>query len=214
MEWLSSAESRCLFAQADTSDTVLISALSLVSSLLIQTMQSRRAALPLYYACGLHTDRYHDTFPDAKGMLQNLIVQLLLAPQQQSFSLDFVDHVLFERLQNTNIDALFAVFKNLLFQLPHRAIVVLVVDGVSFYETEDRVSGMCDAMSKLIEVVWMAKCVVKLLATSSGMSSYVKKGFHEEEIVWIPDGEPGYGLQYGIGEIRVRIGTVSAGELV
>ncbi|KAI4108593.1 MAG: hypothetical protein LQ339_002109 [Xanthoria mediterranea] len=185
--WLASAEPCCLFAQADTADDGLISALSLVSDLVSQTMQSHSAVLSLHYACGLHTDRYRDAYPDATGMLQYLIVQLLSAPQYRMFSLEFVDEAMFEGLRNADMDALCAVFEDLLYQLPQRAIAVLVVDGVSFYETEDKVKGMCDAMSMLIHLVGETNCLVKLLFTNSGMSNYVRKGFHEEEVVWIAD---------------------------
>lgn len=186
--WLASAEPCCLFAQADTADDALISALSLVSGLVSQTMQSHSAVLSLHYACGLHMDRYRDAYPNAQGMLQHLIVQLLSAPQYRMLSLEFVDdEAMFEGLLNADMDALCAVFEGLLYQLPQRAMVVLVVDGVSFYETKDKVKGMCDAMSMLIHLVGETNCLVKLLVTNSGMSNYVRTGFHEEEVVWIAD---------------------------
>ena len=185
--WLASTEPCRLFAQADTADDGLISALSLVSGLVSQTMQSHSAVLSLHYACGLHTDRYRDAYPNAQGMLQHLVVQLLSAPQHRMFSMEFVDEAMFEGLRNADMDALCAVFEGLLYQLPQRVIVVLVVDGVSFYETKDKVKGMCDAMSMLIHLVGETNCLVKLLVTNSGMSNYVRKGFHEEEVVWIPD---------------------------
>ncbi|KAI4220122.1 MAG: hypothetical protein L6R36_007843 [Xanthoria steineri] len=185
--WLASAEPCCLFAQADTADDGLISALSLVSGLVSETMRSHSEVLSLHYACGLHTDRYRDAHPDAQGVLQHLIVQLLSTPQYRMFSLAFVDEAMFEGLRNAGMDALCAVFEGLLYQLPHRAIVVLVVDGVSFYGTEDKVKGMCDAMSMLIHLVGETNCLVKLLVTNSGMSDYVRTGFHEEEVVWIAD---------------------------
>ncbi|KAL8650777.1 MAG: hypothetical protein Q9226_005001 [Calogaya cf. arnoldii] len=144
-EWFTSAKCYCLFAQGDISDNSPVSALSLVSGLLIQTSHSWTTALPLLYTCGLHTDQRRDAHPNAKGMLQSLIVQLLLAPQYQNSSLDFVDHALFGNLQNTDLPALCAVFEGLLHQLPQKAIVVLVVDGVSFYETEDRPLYSSDA---------------------------------------------------------------------
>ncbi|CAO1603863.1 hypothetical protein XANCAGTX0491_007439 [Xanthoria calcicola] len=185
--WLASTEPCCLFAQADTADDGLISALSLVSGLVSQTMRSHSAVLSLHYACGLHTDRYRDASPDAQGILQHLIVQLLSAPQYRMFSLEFVHEAMFEGLRNADMDALCAVFEGSLYQLPQGAIVVLVVDGFSFYETADKVKGMCDAMSMLIHLVGETNCFVKLLVTNSGMSNYVRTGFHDEEVVWIAD---------------------------
>ncbi|KAL8846977.1 MAG: hypothetical protein Q9221_007963 [Calogaya cf. arnoldii] len=154
-EWLESAESRSLFVQADSFRDGAISAVSLVSRLVIQTMQAREGVLSAFYACGLHTDHHRDVHPNAQG------------------------------LRNASLDALGALFEGLLYQLPQWAVVLLVVDEVSFYETEEKAQGMCDAMSKMIEVVGEARCLVKLLATSSGMSRYVRTGFPQEDVVWI-----------------------------
>ena len=213
--WLTSNTSRCLFAQADSGDDNPISALSFVSGLLLQTLQTSEAALSLHYACGLHTDRYRDAFPSAEGMLQSLLAQLLVGSQYENFSLDFVDRSLFRGLENADLISLCTVFEGLIRQVPASTIIFLIVDGISFYETEDKVKGICYAISKLIELAETSDCVLKLLVTSPGMSGYVRKGFREEDILLvagIEDGD-GDGLDCDIEEFRGITGDISGSEL-
>ena len=191
-DWLTTTNGcRCLFAQTDSGGHSPVSALSFVSSLLFQTLQTLGGASFLHYTCGLHTDKTDNRFAGAEGMLQSLIAQLIASPQRPCFSLAFVDRSLYERIRAADLLTLCTVFETLLRQLPVGAIVFLIIDGVSFYETDDKIKGMCCAMSKLIQMCGSVECTVKLLATSPGISGTVRKGFREEDIVLVP--EAGFG---------------------
>ncbi|KAL8780130.1 MAG: hypothetical protein Q9213_006614 [Squamulea squamosa] len=214
-DWLASGETSCLFAQADSNESDHVSALSFVTSLLYQTLQTSSKVISLLYACGLHTDCYRDPFPNAEGMVRSLIAQLLHAPQYSGLWLVFNDNTL-QDLEGGGISGLCKIFEHLLSQLPQSAILVLLVDSISSYETEDRVKGTCRAMSSLIHIVEGAKCTVKLLVTSSGMSSYVRKGFREEDILWVPDAdvEGVNDFGYAMNKLQQRMRAVGSGDIV
>ena len=215
-DWLSSLTSSCLFAQVESGDDNPVSALSFVSSLLYQTLQASERTLPLHYVCGLHTDQSHDTFPCAEGMLQSLLVQLLVGSEYENFSLDFVDDALFHRLKNADLVALCTVFEALIDQLPPNTILFVIVDGISYYETQDRVQGTCYAISKFVEIAETAGKVMKLLVTCPGMSGYVRKGFSEEDIWDIAEAgdRDGDGFVYGVDDFREKAGDMFDGEAI
>ena len=190
-EWLDPMTSSCLFAQVEFGDNNPISALSLVSSLLYRTLQADERTLPLHYVCGLHTDRHRDAYPCAEGMLQSLLVQLLDS-KQENISLDFADLTLFQRVQNADLVALCTLFEGLINRLPPRIIPFVIVDGVSFYETQDRAQGTYYAIKKFIELAETAG-KMKLLVTCPGISGYVRKGFRAEDILWVADAGDGNG---------------------
>ncbi|KAL8771479.1 MAG: hypothetical protein Q9209_003149 [Squamulea sp. 1 TL-2023] len=214
-DWFTSDETRCLFAQADSKGSDHVSALSFVASLLFQTLQTSPSVVSLLYACGIHTDRYRDPFPNVEGLVRSLIAQLLHAPQCSGVPLEISDNAL-QVLEDGEITGLCKIFEHLMSQLPHSAILVLLVDGVSSYETEDRVKRTCWVMSNLIRIAEEARCLVKLLVTSSGMSSYVRKGFRDKDILWVPDadGEGVIDFGYAMDELQERIGAASSGDFV
>ena len=215
-DWLTSTTSSCLFAQVDSGDDNPISALSFVSSLLYQTLQASEQTLPLHYVCGLHTDHYRDAFPGAQGMLQSLLVQLLVRSEYENFSLDFVDRTLFQRLENADLVALCTFFEALVDQLPQSTILFVIVDGVSFYETQDRVQGTCYAIGKLVEIAETAGRVMKLLVTCPGVSGYVRKGFHDDDVLWVAeagDGD-GDGFTYDVEGFRGKTGDMFDGGAI
>ena len=212
-DWLTSTTSSSLFAQVESGENNPISALSFVSSLLYQTLQASEQTLPLLYVCGLHTDRYRDAFPCAEGMLQSLLVQLLVGLEYENFSLDFIDHALFHGLEKADLVSLCTVFEALLDQIPPSTILFIIVDGVSFYETQDRVRGTCHAISKFIEIAETAGKAMKLLVTCPGVSGYVRKGFCEEDILRIAEAGDGAGdsFRYGVNDFRGKTGGTLAG---
>lgn len=207
-DWLTSTTSSTLFAQMESGENNPISALSFVSSLLYQTLQASQQTLPLLYVCGLHTDWYRDAFPCAEGMLQSLLVQLLVGLEHENVSLDFIDQALFHGLEKADLVSLCTVFEALIDQIPPSTILFVIVDGVSFYETQDRVPGTCYAISKFIKIAETAGKAMKLLVTCPGVSGYVRKGFCDEDILWIAEAGDGAGdgFRYGVNKFRGKTG--------
>ena len=184
-DWLTSPYSSALFAQANAGDDK-ISAMSYVTSLLVQSVEGSEEAVPLCFYCGLHTDAYHDTLSSANGMVRSLVMQLL-QKAQHDFDLEFVDRNLIHDLENADLGALCDLLVGTVQQLPQDITLFLVIDGISFYETHARVRDTCFAVDKIMEMVDNAKFVFKLLVTSPGASPVVSKAFHAGQTYWLPD---------------------------
>lgn len=183
--WLTSPYSCNLLANGASGDHK-ISSFSFVATLLTQSLEVSKEALSLSFYCGLHTDAYRDGLSDAEGMIRSLIIQLL-ATTSYDFDLEFVDRRFIQALEANNLDALCALFEGIINQIPASVVLFLVIDGISFYETKDRVQSACIVMSRIIDVADKAKFVFKLLVTSPGASPYVSGGFSKEELFWLPD---------------------------
>lgn len=187
-DWLLSPYSRALLAQASEGDEK-VSALSFVASLLVQSFRTSEDAIPLYFYCGLHTDPYNDSLAGATGGLRSIIAQLLRT-ERLDFDLGFIDHKHIQALEYGDLEALCDLFEGLTQQLPRSTVLLLVVDGISFYETRDRLGDTCCAMNRMLELVDKASFVFKLLITSPGQSAHVSKGFHHEQVYWLPEIDP------------------------
>ena len=206
-DWLVSPYSRALLAQASVGDEK-ISALSFVASLLIQSFRTSEDAIPLYFYCGLHTDPHNDSLVGATGGLQSIIAQLLRT-ERLDFDLGFIDHKHIQALEYRDLEALCDLFEGLTHQLPRSTVLLLVVDGISFYETRDRLEDTCCAMNRMLELVEKASFVFKLLITSPGQSAQVFKGFHHEQVYWLPeiDPEEDDGFHHNVSVFRNQAGV-------
>ncbi|KAI4192074.1 MAG: hypothetical protein LQ346_004502 [Caloplaca aetnensis] len=206
-EWLTSPDSSALLAQGSDGDEK-ISALSFVASLLVQSFQACKDAVPLYFYCALHTDPFHDGLSGAVGMMQQLAAQLLLI-EQHDLDLEFIHRKFIQAIDNGDVGALCDLFKGLIQQLPQSTTIFLVVDGMSFYETRDRLKDTCHAMSRLLELVEKAKPVFKFLITSPGASAHVSKGLRPEQVYWLPeiDPEEDEGFSYNVGVFKDQAGV-------
>ncbi|KAL8841966.1 MAG: hypothetical protein Q9176_002903 [Flavoplaca citrina] len=187
-EWLTSPYSRALLAQASDGDDK-ISALSFVASLLVQSFEASEDALALYFYCGLNTDSYGDSLPDATGMVQNIIAQLLW-PERHAYHLGFINNKHIQALENGDLEALCDLLEGLTQQLPSSTTLFLVVDSISFYETRDRLEDTYYVMNRMLELVDKASFVFKLLITSPGTSVYMTQGSHHERVYWLPNVDP------------------------
>lgn len=183
-----------------------ISALSFVASLLVQSVQCSEDAIPLNFYCGLHTDSYRDNLVNATGMVRNLTAQLLQM-RHNSLSLGFVDRKFVQNLESGSLEAVCDLFEGLIQQLPDETTLFLVVDGISFYETKDRLTDTLYAIDRMMQLVENARFVIKLLVTSPGFSSHVSRLFHQEQIYWLPDVDPedDEGFDYNVGAFKEQV---------
>ncbi|KAL8817797.1 MAG: hypothetical protein Q9223_003442 [Gallowayella weberi] len=186
--WLTSPYSSALLAHGSSGDDK-VSALSFVASLLVQSLQSSEDAAVLYSFCGLHTDAYRDSLANAPGMIQGIIAQLLRM-EQHNFDLEFIDRRFIQLLESGNLEALSNLLEGLTQQLSPTTTLFFIIDGISFYETKDRLEDTCYSMSRLLGMVENAKFVMKILVSSPGASAHVSKGFHHSQIYWLPDVDP------------------------
>lgn len=205
--WLTSPYSCNLFAQGGSGDEKA-SPLSFVTSLLSQSLDASQEALSLSFYCGLHTDVYRDSLSDAQGMLRNLVAQLL-SKRPHDFDLEFIDRKFIQALETGNLGAICDLFEGLINQLPPSTALFLTIDGISFYETKDRVQTTCSIMSRIIDIADRSRFIFKLLVTSPGASKYVSQGFAKDQFLWLPDVDPedDDAFEYNVGVFRERAGN-------
>lgn len=161
--------------------------------------------LAVCWFCGQHTDcsqrKGSDYDAHPTGMMNNLISQLLI----QLCSLDQIDYDLDLDLKNstvlqsfiqsgnlnqeggshsTCIKTLCQIFTELVCLLPEGIILFCIVDGISYYEDEDRVEELHQIMSTLTDLaneIWAGR-VFKLLTTSPLRLHEVSTSLYEDEI--------------------------------
>ncbi|KAL9607148.1 MAG: hypothetical protein Q9167_007909 [Letrouitia subvulpina] len=200
--WLTSPYSCNLFAQGGSGDEKA-SPLSFVASLISQSLDVSQEAISLSFYCGLHTDAHRDILSDAQGMLRSLVAQLL-SKKPHDFDFEFIDRKFIQALETGDLGALCDLFEGLVNQIPPSAALFLTIDGISFYETKDRVQTTCAIMSRIIDIADRSRFVFKLLVTSPGASKYVSQGFTKDQFLWLPDVDPEEddAFEYNVGVFK------------
>lgn len=196
----------------------------LVDSILPPTTSSQtsknRTVFAVRWFCGQHTNMYNygpgvtDYEAHPPGMLGNmlaqLVVQLLECPllsQLDSLSLPKNDSGLFE---------LCTLFSLLVGALPRGSILFVVIDGISYYEDEERREECMEVLSTLTEVTrgssaFANGCLIKLLVTAPLRSHHVQDLFKDTETLDLDEHIPPNGgftaLQWDKGVGRVIAGA-------
>ena len=185
--WLTTPYSCALMVQGTSGDD-RISALSFVATLLMQSVHNSTDTSVLSFFCGLHTDAYIDDLASGTGIIRSLVTQLILSVQYE-FDLELVDRKFFRALENHRLDAVLNLFEDLIQQLPNGRTTFLIIDGISFFETHDRLQDTRYAMTKIVGLVENAPSLVKLLVTSPGASAQIYKLFDKDQIYWLHEEE-------------------------
>lgn len=178
--------------------------------------RTKRTVFAVRWFCGQHTNMYdygpgmtdYDAHPP--GMLNNMLAQLItqllecpFLPQLQDISLTRQDPQLVE---------LCSLFSQLVRALPRGSILFVVIDGISYYEDEERREECMEVLSTLTELTRESSesangCLVKLLVTAPLRSHYVLDLFDDTEILdldeYIPPNGGFTALQWEMGVGRV-----------
>ena len=181
--WLTVNETRGLVVDGSANGTDKISAMSLVCSLLIQSLKEAPNAIILSFFCGIHT-LSSDPLSSVFGLLRSLISQLL---QIQDFDLDFLDEEYEDQLHRNNIEYLTDLFRVLVEQFSDDRIVFCIIDGISFYEkTKDmnEVNAVFEILSELAS--HRVGPLFKLLLTNPLRSRSAKQYFSLDDRVSVP----------------------------
>lgn len=178
--WQSEGTSTMLFVdtQIPSISNRHVSAVTLVSSNLIQSLQDRPEATTIYFFCG------HHTAPDCRtrgpqGMMRSLIAQLL---RLYSSRLDFISARLRQQLEALNIRGLCECFSRLVKQLPTTTVLFCVIDSINFFEGRELWEGCRHAIESLQELVDDTElgALFLLLVTSPTRTRYVSDMFPPE----------------------------------
>ena len=178
--------------------------------------RTNRTVFAVRWFCGQHTNMYDygpgmtDYEAHPPGMLNNMLAQLItqllecpFLPQIEDLSLTRQDPQLVE---------LCTLFNQLVRALPRGSILFIVIDGISYYEDEERREECMEVLSTLTELTRESSesangCLVKLLVTAPLRSHYVLDLFDDTEILDLDEYLPPNGgftaLQWEMGVGRV-----------
>lgn len=182
--WIKSAGSQTLVINGMEMDShwqETISPISYMCYLLSETLSGGHSATAtsLSFYCGLHSTP-GDKIEGAGGMLRSITTQLLLA-HGQTISLSFLDLSTIQSLQNHNIHGLCFLLEHLLAGIG-AGIVTMMIDGISWYESDARLQETTTVMrflNSLVEAIEARQSglVLKLMVTSPTMSRYSREWF-------------------------------------
>lgn len=175
-----------------------------------------RTVFAVRWFCGQHTNLFDygpgltDYEAHPPGMLGNMIAQLIIQLLECPV-LSQLDH-LFLPGNDPQLFELCNLFSLLLGALPRGSMLFVVIDGISYYEDEERRGECMEVLSTLMEATrgssGVAKgCLIKLLVTAPLRSHYVQDLFEDTEILdldeYIPPNGGFTALQWDMGVGRV-----------
>lgn len=181
--WVKSADSYPLIINGMDMDSYSQESVSLISYMcyLLSETLSGGHFTNLNFYCGLHSTP-GDRIEGGSGILRSIITQLLLAHGQR-ISLPFLDFSAMQRLHSHNVEELCSLLKGVLSGIGVGVgIVTVMIDGISWYESEARLPETAKVMrflNSLVDAVRAAQTglVLKLMVTSPGMSRYCRDWF-------------------------------------
>ena len=150
----------------------------LVQSTLLSTTQSEKQAekgtFTICWFCGQHMDMDKDPDAHPKGMMNNLLAQLItqLLDYRHLPSLDKIDLP----DEDLELSTLCEVFSSLVKRLASGTTFFCVIDGINYYEDAARREDSWKVLSMLLKLTRSGQigkdgCLIKLLVTSPKESS-------------------------------------------
>lgn len=170
--WFASTQSKCLLVDGHAEFNMeKTSAMSIVCALIARNLPSATAR-PMAFFCGLHVDEFSATGPS--DLIRSLLAQLI---SQYSLNTMFVDGRSYEELERFDLRRLCTLMTELVKKVPYGAVLFCLVDGISWYETEEMTQDACLVMQTLIDLTHDTgvRAVFKLLITSPTASRCVRK---------------------------------------
>lgn len=179
-----------------------------------------RGVFVVNWFCGQHTN-FNDYGPgmsdyDAHppGMLNNLLGQLIVQLLECT-SLPQLDHLSVSS-NDPPLSELCDLFVLLVEALPRGSMLFIVIDGISYYEDEERREECMEVVSMLTEITrggpgFRNECLTKLLVTAPLRSHCVQDLFEDTEILdldeYIPPNGGFTALQWDMSVGRVILDT-------
>jgi hypothetical protein len=194
-----SDEFRIWLAEDDSSRALLVnghgdletaeteSPLSLADAELVRAFEDTRPAFFVKYFCSLHTENIDPSRASSPvGIMVSLIGELLtqMMDCQMEVDVSFLSKNDLKKVENDDLDILCIVFRELVLQLPPKALLVCVLDEVTLYETESLGRDIGAVMRRLCRlVVKSTEVIFKLLVTCRGQSLEFQQYFQDTDIL-------------------------------
>jgi hypothetical protein len=171
--WLQATKSSALLVNGYDHDSRMRSPLSFVSAKLSNALRQAQKLgsasvespiIDLHFFCGEHKNWEDSLDNGPAGIFNSLLAQLLT--QYKEFDLSLIKHL--KKLDSSDTKALGIVFGKLLAQLPSKTIVFCIIDGLSFYDDDERTDDCEELAKRLIRLTRLkgeGQCIFKLLLT-------------------------------------------------
>lgn len=143
------------------------SALSALCAMFSLNLSKNTQSIVLQFFCGIQ-EAPNDPVLGPNGLIRSLLAQLLLT--RFPFNLDFINtRAFFEAIKSHSLRDLCSVFRQLIEQLPPAARVVCIIDSISSFEYDSRLTDLIDVLHILDTIIGnpYLRPVVKLMATTS-----------------------------------------------
>jgi hypothetical protein len=167
-----------------------LSPLSFACGIFATSLGSFNGALVLSFFCGMHLSERTEEV-GAGHMLVSLISQLLMGYHQFDFKFRKswgYKNAHLEINSPSRMDALCALFCELVRQLPEDRIVFCLLDGIQYYELDDRREDTYKAIYQILELMFNGsiKAMFKLLIATPARSTAVYNIIPPENIWLMP----------------------------
>ena len=191
------------------------SPLSCFCAKFIDDMQSHRQyphqetssfVIAICWFCGQHTNVGTDYDAHPPGMLNSLLLQLIDQISRSTFQMRLVDCCVPE--PDPQLSELCNLFVLLAEALPMGTILFCVIDGISYYEDEERQAECIEVLSMLTTLTRRSQGaadgpLIKLLITAPLRAHYEHELLEEEEVLNMDEHYPSKGgfsaLQWNVG---------------
>ena len=176
--WFSSSQNGALLVDGrEDFQMEKTSAMSVVCALIAQSLPSTTAK-SLVFFCGLHLSEQATTGP--VDMLRSLLSQLI---NHYDLNAAFMEGRDYEAVRNFDLQHLCVLMTELVRKLPRQAVLFCLIDGISWYETEEMAKDACTVVQMLNHLVHESTtgAVFKLLITSPTTCRHVQKSMRLED---------------------------------
>ncbi|GLA40583.1 hypothetical protein AnigIFM63309_008417 [Aspergillus niger] len=202
--WLVSPSSSELLIQGDPdADGYELSGMSLISTMVCSSLQGREGHMRVVWFCSLHDEDddnssscssmdigIHSNPPSHRSggvaMLTSFITQML---HQHPFNFSLwpgnaaAKDLHLQNLARGHMATLANLFEWLVRQLPSTIILFIIIDEIECYETKSYLTDMLTVLKLVLRLSRSKdlKCIIKVLATSSGQTDEVGDMFRDDE---------------------------------
>jgi hypothetical protein len=187
-----------------------VSPMSYFCSLMSQELRQIINAVPLSFFCGLH--RGGDYMSDATAIMRSLITQLLANPfLRQNINLNFMSFDAILGVQQFRLDFLCELFRRIIGSLTISTAIFVIIDGISWFETELRLGELSFVMLSLRDLVIECNTsganggvILKLIITSPKASIHTKHLFPKDKQLVIPSETLGNGQGFNARQMAMQ----------
>lgn len=191
-------------------EMIPVSSMSYFCSLLSQELGQITNAVPLSFFCGLH--RVGNYMSDATAIMRSLITQLLANPfVRQNINLNFMSFDAILGVQQFRLDFLCELFRRIIDSLTINTAIFIIIDGISWFETEPRLMELSSVILSLRNLVVEYNTsganggvILKLLVTSPKASIHTKHLFPRDKQLIIPSETLGNGQGFNARQMAMQ----------